>query len=48
MEELREGLETAVPLGLVINELLTNTVRHAFPGERSGEIRIGLSDLGDG
>jgi PAS domain S-box-containing protein len=48
MEELRESLETSVPLGLVINELLTNAVRHAFPEDRSGEIRIGLSDLGDG
>ncbi|QLA18308.1 response regulator [Desulfolutivibrio sulfoxidireducens] len=30
------------PLGLIANELLSNTVKHAFPGDREGEIRVSL------
>jgi signal transduction histidine kinase len=32
----------AVPFGLIVYELVSNALRHAFPGERRGEIRIGL------
>ena len=34
------SITTAIPLGLVINELLTNALKYAFPTERKGEIRI--------
>lgn len=36
-------IDKAVPLGLMVNELLMNAMKHAFPGERKGEIRIGLA-----
>lgn len=36
-------LDSAVPLGLVINELITNMFKHAFPDHRKGEITISLS-----
>jgi two-component sensor histidine kinase len=34
------SIDTAVPLGLVLNEIITNSLKYAFPGEREGEISI--------
>jgi two-component system, sensor histidine kinase PdtaS len=32
-----------VPLGLIINELVTNALKYAFPGERPGRVVIAFS-----
>ncbi|MDA8388696.1 MAG: PAS domain-containing protein, partial [Nitrospiraceae bacterium] len=32
----------AVPCGLILNELVSNSVKHAFPGKDSGEVTIRL------
>lgn len=37
------NMDTAVPLGMIVNELVSNSLKHAFPGERTGEVRIKLS-----
>lgn len=35
-------IDTAIPLGLVINELMVNSLEHAFPAGRAGRITIAL------
>ena len=37
------SLSQAMPLALIINEAVTNSVKYAFPGKRNGEIKINLS-----
>lgn len=40
VEDVPLGIESAIPCGLIINELVTNSLKHAFPGDRNGEIKI--------
>ncbi len=35
-------VETAIPCGLIVNELITNTLTHAFPDDKHGTITISL------
>jgi two-component sensor histidine kinase len=35
-------IENAIPCGLIINELVTNSLKHAFPQGKEGEISINL------
>ncbi|PSK87738.1 PAS domain S-box-containing protein [Limimaricola soesokkakensis] len=46
-EPLDLDLDLAVPLGIVINELVTNAIKHAFP-QGAGLIRLGLTRKADG
>jgi len=36
-------IDSAIPCGLLLNELIANALEHAFPGERRGEITVELS-----
>jgi PAS domain S-box-containing protein len=40
LENYNLGIETAIPLGLIINELVSNSLKHAFNGYDNGEIKI--------
>jgi two-component sensor histidine kinase len=35
-------INAAIPCGLVVNELISNALKHAFPGDRRGEIAVEL------
>jgi PAS domain S-box-containing protein len=41
-EETRMSMDAAVPCGLILNELVSNCLKYAFPGGREGEINIEL------
>ena len=41
-EQFTLAADTAIPLGLLINELVTNAIKHAYPGA-SGQIRVSAS-----
>jgi PAS domain S-box-containing protein len=41
-EAVHFPIETAIPCGLLLHELLSNCVKHAFPGGRSGTIGVTL------
>jgi PAS domain S-box-containing protein len=36
-------VDTAIPCGLIVNELITNCLKHAFPDDRRGNISVELS-----
>jgi two-component sensor histidine kinase/Tfp pilus assembly protein PilF len=37
-------VDSAIPLGLIINELVSNSMKYGFPGQREGSILISLRD----
>jgi two-component sensor histidine kinase len=43
LEEVQMGIETAIPCGFIINELVSNCLKHAFPSGKRGHLRISLS-----
>jgi PAS domain S-box-containing protein len=47
LEPTKLNLDTAVPLGLTVNEILTNSFKHAFWNKDKGEIYISLEKTGD-
>lgn len=42
IEPVSLNIETAQPCGLIVNELVSNTLKHAFPNGRSGIVYLGL------
>ena len=42
IDDVSLGVDTAIPCGLIVNELVSNSLKHAFPHGSGGEIRIEL------
>ena len=41
-EDIEVKLDVSIPLGLIINEILSNTAKHAFPDNEEGNLNISL------
>ena len=48
LEEIYLNLDTSIPCGLIINEVVSNSLKYAFEGRDKGVIRIELGKLSDG
>ncbi len=46
-DEVDIGIDKAIPCAQIINELVSNSLKYAFPGERSGRLSISFSRNGD-
>jgi two-component sensor histidine kinase len=44
--EIRLAIDAAIPCGLIVNELVSNAVKHAFRDGRVGQIEIGFKQDG--
>ncbi len=42
LEDIDIVIDTAIPVGLIVNELVSNALKHAFPGRMGGEIKVSL------
>ena len=42
IEDISLNIETAIPCGLIISELISNSLKYAFPNDMKGEINISL------
>jgi PAS domain S-box-containing protein len=48
-EEVFLNINTAIPCGLIVNELISNSLKHAFPEGRAGKLGVSLQRVaGDG
>lgn len=47
LDKIYIDIDIAFPIGLILNELVTNSLKHAFPDERSGSVRITLERIND-
>ena len=43
LEPVQVHTDQAIPCGLIVNELMTNSLKHGFPGEARGEVRVSLT-----
>jgi PAS domain S-box-containing protein len=42
VEAISVSIDTAIPCGLIINELMSNSLKYAFPGDRRGTVSLAI------
>ena len=47
LDPIELPFEAAISVGLIVNELVQNALKYAFPGERPGTIQVTLRQMGD-
>ncbi|UCC39153.1 MAG: PAS domain S-box protein [Candidatus Aminicenantes bacterium] len=47
IKDILLDINTAIPCGLIINELITNSLKHAFPDSQKGQINITMRPLNE-
>lgn len=47
IKDIYLDINRAIPCGLIINELLTNSIKHAFLDGKSGEIKVAIRNCGN-
>lgn len=45
IDKIKMDIEQAIPVGLIVNELITNSFKHAFPENGEGEVNLKLKSL---
>jgi two-component sensor histidine kinase len=48
LDPIELGLEQAVPCGLILSELMTNTFKYAFPGQNRGKVTVSFHQVEGG
>ncbi|HEY8896268.1 MAG TPA: histidine kinase dimerization/phosphoacceptor domain -containing protein [Niastella sp.] len=47
IRDIHLDISKAIPVGLILNEAVTNAIKYAFPGDRHGVIAIGMERIAD-
>lgn len=47
IQDVNMDIDVAIPLGLILNELITNSMKHAFPDGQEGKVSISFGKKGD-
>ena len=47
IENVNLDVDSVIPLGLIVNELVSNSLKYAFPGQKKGTILVSLKDKKD-
>ncbi|SOE23758.1 Two-component sensor histidine kinase, contains HisKA and HATPase domains [Spirosomataceae bacterium TFI 002] len=46
-KQIEFDIDTAIPLGLIVNELVSNAYKYAFDQQEKGQIKIGINSIND-
>lgn len=47
VENIFLNIETAIPMALIVNELLTNTFKYAYPNQEKGKVIIAIEQMSE-